>query len=788
VARVARQVRPLAALFALALVQFWPLVLHPNQTLYSDTSDLLAQHLPAKLFLVRSLRETGELPLWNPEQYAGSPFVHDIQVGLFYPPNLPLYFLPESAVGPFLCWLVFAHVVLAGWLMYAYARHAGLSELAGFTAAAGYMLAPRWMMQLLLAGHTVTVGIAWIPLVLLCVERAILRRSWRWAVGGGVTYALLVLGTHPQWTFYGSLLIGLWPLRVLAESTTTRSFVFRWLAVEIVVVAIGIGLCAVQLLPTIEAAGESSRAKGMAQSWSLDGARAAFPTLVGPFPERVAEGVHWEARGGIGFTWAVLALAGVGLGGRPARVPALIAVGMLAYALGGSALVDRLPGFSTFRMPTRMLLTLAFPVAYLAGLGVQALAREWSTSTLGGATVVVFVIVLAPGLLSALSGQFPKLAALNPGWRAYWLAVPAAWVAFLVIAPRQSGRARVLALVALLVGDLFLFSFRYPATRPMDEIYPRSPLVDPIRDEQLAGALVYDPDVNDAGDCFLGPGSPMASVYGVRSIRGYNPLDVARYRQFLAFIADVGEPQRAFSGNFTNPVMHGEGFPIKNRRLFDLLGVAWELAPVDDPPASGGWIGVAGAVDPAARSYNFLGRGVRDLPPMRLYFNVQSMPRAFVVPAAVPEAGDADVLKQLKGLDPWQTATLAGWDPSADPLPAEGAGRRWQQVVDARPNSLTVQLDGKSGGLLVLTDPWYPGWRCWIDGQEVPIWKANYAFRGVMVSKGAREIKFRFEPRSYRVGRLVSVATLVGVMITFAFGAAFRFRARSAPGRKTPVR
>ena len=59
----------------------------------------------------------------------------------------------------------------------------------------------------------------------------------------------------------------------------------------------------------------------MAKSWSLDGARAAFPTLIGPFPERVAEGVHWETRGGIGFTWAVLALVGVWLGGARAAYP-----------------------------------------------------------------------------------------------------------------------------------------------------------------------------------------------------------------------------------------------------------------------------------------------------------------------------------------------------------------------------------------------------------------------------------------------------------------------------------
>ena len=100
--------------------------------------------------------------------------------------------------------------------MFAYARHAGLGELAAFVAGVGYMLSPRWMLQLFVAGHTVTQGICWLPLVLLCVERAIIRRSWSWAVGGGMAYAMLILGTHPQWTFYGSLLIGFWPLRLLS--------------------------------------------------------------------------------------------------------------------------------------------------------------------------------------------------------------------------------------------------------------------------------------------------------------------------------------------------------------------------------------------------------------------------------------------------------------------------------------------------------------------------------------------------------------------------------------------
>ena len=76
---------PYAVLAVLGLLFFGDLVLHPGQVLYSDSSDVLAEHLPAKRFLVRALRQDGELPLWCPHSFAGAPFVHDIQVEAFYP-------------------------------------------------------------------------------------------------------------------------------------------------------------------------------------------------------------------------------------------------------------------------------------------------------------------------------------------------------------------------------------------------------------------------------------------------------------------------------------------------------------------------------------------------------------------------------------------------------------------------------------------------------------------------------------------------------------------------------
>jgi hypothetical protein len=112
----------------LLLLFFLELVVHPTQVLYSPHSDILAEHIPARHFLVRSWHQTGELPLWCPHQFGGGPFVHDIQVAIFYPPHLVFFLIPEDWVGIALSWLIVLHVLIAGLGMYAYAKHQGLNE------------------------------------------------------------------------------------------------------------------------------------------------------------------------------------------------------------------------------------------------------------------------------------------------------------------------------------------------------------------------------------------------------------------------------------------------------------------------------------------------------------------------------------------------------------------------------------------------------------------------------------------------------------------------------------
>ncbi len=103
--------------------------------------DSMAQFYPWRLLLHRGLRR-GELPLWNPHQYCGYPFVGNGQSALFYPPNwLLLLWHPQRFLGISLA----LHWALAGLLTFLLARAWGLrppaAALAGLIyQSSGFMI------------------------------------------------------------------------------------------------------------------------------------------------------------------------------------------------------------------------------------------------------------------------------------------------------------------------------------------------------------------------------------------------------------------------------------------------------------------------------------------------------------------------------------------------------------------------------------------------------------------------------------------------------------------------
>jgi hypothetical protein len=81
-----------------------------------------------------------------------------------------------------------------------------------------------------------------------------------------------------------------------------------------------------------------------------------------------------------------------------------------------------------------------------------------------------------------------------------------------------------------------------------------------------------------------------------------------------------------------------------------------------------------------------------------------------------------------------------------------------ETVTVSRHEPQRVELDAtlERPGVVVLADVFYPGWRIEINGKVAPILRANRAMRGALVQAGKSHLVFTYEPRSFRVGIILS--------------------------------
>jgi hypothetical protein len=79
------------------------------------------------------------------------------------------------------------------------------------------------------------------------------------------------------------------------------------------------------------------------------------------------------------------------------------------------------------------------------------------------------------------------------------------------------------------------------------------------------------------------------------------------------------------------------------------------------------------------------------------------------------------------------------------------------------PEFVGIDARTDTGGVLVLTDTWYPGWEATVDGEPVPVLEVDHALRGVALPPGSHRVEFRFRPLSFVMGAWTSVATLAGL-------------------------
>ena len=79
-------------------------------------------------------------------------------------------------------------------------------------------------------------------------------------------------------------------------------------------------------------------------------------------------------------------------------------------------------------------------------------------------------------------------------------------------------------------------------------------------------------------------------------------------------------------------------------------------------------------------------------------------------------------------------------------------------VVSHEPQRVELSAVLNHPGLVILADTYYPGWRLTIDGTPAPIFRANRLMRGAAVPAGKHTLVYTFEPLSFRIGAVISIA------------------------------
>ena len=831
--------------------------------------------------LYQALAE-GRLPLWDPYRFLGVPFLANPQAGVFYPLNLAFFWLePVYALTAG----VLIHTWIAGIGMIAFARlslrtgWAG-ALVAGLAFAFGGYLAARIGLPNQLA------VIAWLPWILMVSDRLVERPRVLGAAVLALLLALQYLGGHFQIQYISLALCGLYLaaryFRIsIISGAEALPRLARSLGYLVLAAGLGVGLSAVQILPTL-ALREQSLRQAALPIWHQNAfalpREAIGQALLPSFAER---GLSEEYLGYIGVL--ALWLAGLALLDKVRRFEAFALLGLsvlggwIALGLGTpifGLLSDHLPGFDLFRVPARWLLLPSFGLAALAAIGTDyatGLAQTRWYPAAGRALAVTGAV-----------GAGAAITSWGLGWAsdlqlAAWLAVAA--LAFSVLRHCASGGLPgSVVLPGFLIVELVLAQHALDANQlatPPGAYLEPGPVVSRLERGVSAPRVLSVADTFyqiEAGRFYreghvqLGHyGAAVLEAFGstvkyrdslspnqssalrVPSPDGYGGglLPLARYVAFrdLQLPARPGGEDARLQHEFvirqqfpSVPLLRSLGTarviaddwddltpPIQSRAGLRLNADTSTRLPANGSliltlPDSVNADAVALAIDgphtgPIASLFVSAGNGPEEalgffaaeagavqvfpLPdpgPLRALRIEASAPLDLAAVAllegshanAIPLAGiqvqpdgraygPAFDLEQIGSLriyslrDPAGLVELRGGP--AGPIRA-GAAR----VAAAAPERMEIAVDDSTGGLLVLRQSHYPGWRVAVDGRDAPLLMADSLYLAVQVPPGQHRVVFEYVEQRLSIGALTSAGAALATAGLLALGIARRRR------------
>ncbi len=720
-----------AFLLLAVLIFFLPVVLG-RAWIPRGGGDSVSFLYPMYRFAAQSF-QAGTIPLWNPFQYAGSLFIADNQTGIFYPPNLLLFFLnPDFSYGA-IQWLVIAHFFFAGASMYLCMRlvrvQSPLPRAAAIIAGLAYMFSGVFIAHI---GNLNLIAVAaWLPLTFLALQRAILATSRRtaaaWAIAGGVLLGVGTLSGHGQMVFLLAAYLGCYALfRAISERAV-------WPIMALLILGItAVGLASINLIPSLEAVQYSVRAEFDAQR--ATGFALPWRGLLGLFaPDFFGRGQvrFWGDWPRVEYGYAgvlTLFLSGVALVTDRSRLTRFFALAALLFtilALGDNTplfplLVRLVPAFP-FQVPARFVLLLDFSLAGLAAIGMAQLIerpRDLRTYLLGTALVTAAVL----GLLLWQYRQ--SIARVMEHQQQMWLAAGLfalfATCSWLLIWARSQQRlpATTFAVLGVLLLAVDLIALGWYV-----EIEPNDPAAGFAEGSPALQYLKENAGLQRIEIATSAWQPNLPQLEGLYSIDGvYNPLELSNYAVYIGSVGYRGSP------------------------MYDLLGTKYIVAGKADPPGDTAIIVPVFDQDPE----------------VTVYLNTEALPRAMVLQNAVVVADHDAAFAAVHetSFDPQQVIVLE----EGMPLD-QAAGESSITVLRYDPNYAAFEVSSDRPAYFLLSDIHHPQWKATIDGLDTPLLVANYALRAVELPAGTHVVEMQFEPPAWTWGVAITLLTLILLLL-----------------------
>jgi len=688
-------------------VLFLPLVFPLLTSRVFTRDDFAALHLPFR-YLYREALRAGDSFLWTPAYHSGF-YVHGEGIAaMAHPLQMLLYrFVPLSVAFNLEVIVPFA-VMLAGTSLLL--RRFGLGrEVAAFGAMVFTFSGFNLFNLMHMNQGDIMAHLPWLLLAAHVLLTSPHHRSRALAFAGfAVIVGSQLLMGNPQYVWLtGVALAYMVVCLCYAGAPLSRVALLAGAG------TLGVLLGAVQLLPTLDFARESTRmtySQQEALSFSLSPLNLV--QLWSPFafqfrihaPEAEGQIVHeFIVYNGafctLALTWVAMRWTHQT---RRGLLIALLGLAAIAFVLatgrygGLYAWLAKLPGLRNLRAPSRHLILFQLALSGIAAVAFEDLvglvrrAEMIDTRRLWPLAIPVAIsaaFTLLAGALSQSAWATAHGLALSSLLRAVPWSILIAAAAMLLAMAARGMRWAVPALIVLVALDQGFWGYSY--------IYRWGPI-------RSIADLVADADAPSAarrGELIAplieGGSGNVAVLRGLRLTPGYTGL-------VPATVIDPSDP-------------------VAQR----IAGVGWR-------ETAAGWVSVP-----------------------------DTMPRARLV-SAVQQSGNikADV-------DRIDIASVALADAPIEGLTASAGagGRGLVRVVEDRPGSIVLDTTAATKQLLVVTERFHSGWRATADGGPREPLRVYGDYLGCVVDPGQHRLAFSFMPASMRYGLR---ASLVGAALTLA--------------------